>query len=388
MRRDINKYGFSTRAIHAGEEPDYGEGATGDVVCPLHLTTTYVWHTPSKSVSEFDYVRSSNPTRKAYESKLAAIEYVKYGLAFTSGMAAENAVLQALTSVGDHIIGFDDLYGGTRRLFDKVYTHLSVSYVDLNDSAALKTAIRPETKIVWIESPTNPLTKICDISSVAEIAHQYGIIVVVDNTFLSPYFMNPATLGADIVVHSTTKYIGGHSDVLGGAVMTSNDEIYEKVKAIQNNCGATLSPFDSYLTMRGLKTLSVRMEQHQRNAFAVAEFLEQHPKVNKVLYPGLTSHPQHDLARQQTRGFGGMLSFELKGSLDDAERFMQRLLLFVTAESLGGVESLVELPVKMTHVHVDKSVRDAIGISDTLIRLSAGIEDIKDLIDDLEQALK
>ncbi|MDR2383292.1 MAG: PLP-dependent aspartate aminotransferase family protein [Prevotellaceae bacterium] len=387
MKRDINKYGFSTRAIHAGEEPNYAEGATGDVVAPLHLTTTYVWHNPSKPVSEFDYVRSSNPTRKAYEAKLASIEYVKHGLAFASGMAAENAVLQALTASGDHIIGFDDLYGGTRRLFDKVYTNLSVSYIDLNDLALFEATIRPETKIVWVESPTNPLTKICDIAAVAKIAHQHGLILVVDNTFLSPYFMKPASLGADIIVHSTTKYIGGHSDVLGGAVLMSDDDLYEKVKAIQNNCGAVLSPFDSYLNMRGIKTLSVRMEQHQRNAFAIARFLEAHPKVNKTLYPGLESHPQHELIKQQTTGFGGMLSFELKGVLEDAERFMDKLALFVTAESLGGVESLIELPVKMTHVHVDKAVRDAIGITDTLIRVSVGIEDSKDLIADLEQAL-
>jgi cystathionine gamma-lyase len=388
MRRDINKYGFSTRAIHAGEEPDYAEGAEGDVVAPLHLTTTYVWHNPSKPVSEYDYVRSSNPTRKSYETKLAAIENVKYGLAFASGMAAETAVLQALTAPGDHIIGFDDLYGGTRRLFDKVFTTLSISYIDLNDLDMLETAIRPETKIVWIESPTNPLTKICDIAAVAEVAHKHGLVVVVDNTFLSPYFMKPAGLGADVVVHSTTKYIGGHSDVLGGAVLMSDDTLYDKVKTIQNNCGAVLSPFDSYLNMRGIKTLSVRMEQHQRNAFTIARFLENHPKVNKVLYPGLESHPKHELIKQQATGFGGMLSFELKGTLEDAEKFMGKLALFVTAESLGGVESLIELPAKMTHVHVEKAVRDAIGITDTLIRVSVGIEDAKDLIEDLEQAFE
>jgi cystathionine gamma-lyase len=387
MRRDVTKYGFSTRSIHAGEEPNYEQGATGDVVTPLHLTTTYVWHNPSKPVSEYDYVRSSNPTRKAYETKLAAIENVKYGLAFASGMAAETAILQALTSPGDHIIGFDDLYGGTRRLFDKVYTNLLISYVNLNDLEKFEATIRPETRIVWIESPTNPLIKICDIAVVAEVAHKHGLIVVVDNTFLSPYFLKPAELGADIIVHSTTKYIGGHSDVLGGAVLMSDDDLYEKVKAIQNNCGAVLSPFDSYLNMRGIKTLSVRMEQHQKNAFVVARYLESHPKVNKVLYPGLESHPQHELVKRQSSGFGGMLSFELKGTLEDAEKFMDQLTLFVTAESLGGVESLIELPSKMTHVHVDKSVREAIGISDTLIRVSVGIEDVKDLIADLEHAL-
>jgi cystathionine gamma-lyase len=387
MRRDIDKYGFSTRAIHAGEEPSYSKETAGDVVTPIHLTSTYAWRNPSSPVSEYDYVRSSNPTRKAYETKLAAIEYVKHGLAFASGMAAENAVLQALTSHGDHIIGFDDLYGGTRRLFDKVYTHLSVSYIDLNDLSLLEASIRPETKLVWIESPTNPLIKICDIAAVAEIAHRHGIIVVVDNTFLSPYFMKPATLGADVIVHSTTKYIGGHSDVLGGAVLMSDDGLFDKLKAVQNNCGAVLSPFDSYLNMRGIKTLSIRMEQHQRNAFAVARFLESHPRVKRVLYPGLESHPQHELVKRQTTGFGGMLSFELEGTLQDAEKVMDRLVLFVTAESLGGVESLIELPVKMTHVHVDKQVRDAIGITDTLMRVSVGIEDAGDLIADLEQAM-
>jgi cystathionine gamma-lyase len=387
MKRDIDKYGFSTRAIHAGEEPSYAKETAGDVVTPIHLTTTYAWHNPSNPVSEYDYVRSSNPTRKAYETKLAAIEYVKHGLAFASGMAAENAILQALTSYGDHIIGFDDLYGGTRRLFDKVYTNLSVSYIDLNDLSLFEASIRPETKLVWIESPTNPLIKICDIAAVAEIAHRHGIILVVDNTFLSPYFMKPATLGADVIVHSTTKYIGGHSDVLGGAVLTSDDDLFEKLKAVQNNCGAVLPPFDSYLNMRGIKTLSVRMEQHQRNAFAVARFLESHPRVMRVLYPGLESHPQHELVKRQATGFGGMLSFELEGTLQDAEKVMDRLVLFVTAESLGGVESLIELPVKMTHVHVDKQVRDAIGITDTLMRVSVGIEDAGDLIADLEQAL-
>ncbi|MDR1169649.1 MAG: PLP-dependent aspartate aminotransferase family protein [Prevotellaceae bacterium] len=387
MRRDINRYGFSTRAIHAGEEPSYDENASGDVITPIHLTTTYAWRNPSNRVSEYDYVRSSNPTRKAYETKLAAIEYVKHGLAFASGMAAENAVLQALTSSGDHIIGFDDLYGGTRRLFDKVYTNLPVSYIDLNDFALFEATVRPETKIVWIESPTNPLMKICDIAAVAEIAHKHGIIVVVDNTFLSPYFMKPAALGADVIVHSTTKYIGGHSDVLGGAVLTSDEGIFEKLKAIQNNCGAVLSPFDSYLNMRGIKTLSVRMEQHQRNAFAIARFLESHPRVKRVLYPGLESHPRHELVKRQASGFGGMLSFELEGRLKDAENVMEKLVLFVTAESLGGVESLIELPAKMTHVHVDKQTLEAIGISDTLMRVSAGIEDAKDLIADLEQAL-
>ncbi|MDR1762458.1 MAG: PLP-dependent aspartate aminotransferase family protein [Dysgonamonadaceae bacterium] len=385
--RKLENYGFATKSIHAGESPNYSQGAAGDVVAPIHLTTTYAWHNPEQKVSDFDYVRSGNPTRKAYEEKLAAIENVRYGLAFASGLAAETTIFQTLLRPGDHVIGFDDLYGGTRRLLDDVFNYLSVSYIDLTDLELFRRSIRPETKMLWIESPTNPLIKICDIRALAEIAHSKGIIVVVDNTFMSPYFQQPAALGADIILHSTTKYIGGHSDVLGGAIMTSDDALYEKLKAAQNNCGAVLPPFDCYLNMRGIKTLAVRMEQHQKNALRIAEFLENHPKVKRVLYPGLPSHPQHELTKKQASGYGGMVSFELKGELSDAVKFMDKLSLFVTAESLGGVESLIELPVKMTHVHVAKEVCDAIGISDTLIRMSVGIENVEDLLADLEQAL-
>ena len=379
--------GFATLAIHSGERPNYSEGSTGDVVSPIHLSTTFVWHDPSRLVSEFDYSRSGNPTRKAYETKLAAIEKGAYGLAFASGMAAESAVLQALTKPTDHIIGFDDLYGGTRRLIEKVYTGLQISYVDLTRIEAFEASITPNTRIVWIESPTNPLIKVCDIQAISEIAHKHNILVVVDNTFLSPYFQNPLTLGADVVVHSTTKYIGGHSDVLGGAIVVNDPDLYEKLKGIQNNVGAVLSPFDSYLNMRGIKTLAVRMEQHQRNALAIAQYLKNHKQVKKVLYPGLPDHPQYEISKKQSTGFGGMLSFELHGDIESTKKVLGRFKIFSVAESLGGVESLVELPAYMTHVHVDKAIRESIGITDTFVRMSVGIENVEDLIADIEQAL-
>jgi cystathionine gamma-lyase len=384
---DIKRYGFSTRSVHAGEEVDFREGSAGDVVGPIHLTTTFAWRDPRTPHSEFDYVRSGNPTRKAYETKLASIENARYGLAFASGLAAESAVMQALLKPGDHVIGFDDLYGGTRRLFRDVYTHVTISYVDLSDTAAFERAITDKTTMAWIESPTNPLIKICDIEAIAAIAHRKGITVVVDNTFLSPYFQRPIDLGADVVVHSTTKYIGGHSDTLGGAVVTSDDALYEKIKAIQNNVGAVLPPFDCFLNMRGIKSLAVRMERHQSNAFALARFLEAHPRVRRVYYPGLESHPAHAVALKQTSGFGGMVSFEIEGDIDTACAFLGKLKLFSTAESLGGVESLIELPTLMTHVSVPEEIKKEIGITDTLIRMSVGLEDAEDLIADLKQAL-
>ena len=379
--------GFSTRSIHAGEEPDFREGSTGDVVTPLHLSTTFVWKDPKTPVSEFDYIRSGNPTRKALETKIASIESAKWGLAFASGLAAEAAVMQALLAPGDHVIGFDDLYGGTRRLFREVYAYVDVSYVDLSDLSAFEKALRANTRLVWIESPTNPMIKICDIEAICAAAHRRGAIVAVDNTFLSPYFMRPIELGADIVLHSTTKYIGGHSDSLGGAVVTSDDTIYEKVKAIQNSVGGVLSPFDSYLNLRGIKTLAVRMERHQQNALAIARFLEGHPKVKKVLYPGLEAHPGHEIVRRQASGFGGMISFELEGDIRTACDTLGRLKLFAIAESLGGVESLIELPALMTHASVPDDVKKQIGITDTLVRVSVGLEDAEDLIADLAQAL-
>lgn len=384
-----NKYkGFSTKAIHAGEETDRRKGSIGDVVTPIHLSTTFVWDKPGKAHSRFEYIRSDNPTRHAYETKLAALENAAHAVAFSSGLAAENALMQAVLRPGDHVIAFDDLYGGTRRLFEEVFQGIGVSYVDLSDSVEFEQAVRPDTRLLWIESPTNPMIKVCDIAELCRRAHQRGITVVVDNTFLSPYFQQPLSLGADIVVHSSTKYIGGHSDVLGGALLMSDDELHEKIRAIQNNAGAVLAPFDAYLNIRGLKTLAVRMERHQQNALKIAEFLAGHPRVKKVLYPGLPDNPHHELVKEQASGFGGMLSFELDGTLEEAMDFIGRLQLFTLAESLGGVESLIELPALMTHVGVDPEVRRSVGISDTLLRVSVGIEDAEDLIEDLQNALR
>ena len=378
--------GFATKAIHAGEEPDFRDGATGDVVVPIHLSTTFARRKVTEPTGGYEYTRSLNPTRKALESKLAALENAKYGLAFSSGLAAETTVLLSLLKTGDHIVAFDDLYGGTKRLLNHVFTSYEVSYADATDVSLVEKALKPHTRLVWIESPSNPLLKLSDIKAIAELSHKHGLILVVDNTFLSPYFQKPLDLGADIVVHSSTKYIGGHSDVLGGAVLLNNSDYYERIQYHQNAVGAVLPPFDSYLTARGIKTLAVRLEQHQKNALAIAHFLQKHPKVKKVIYPGLEGHPQHELAKRQATGFGGVLSFEIKGTIGDAEKFLEKLQIFALAESLGGVESLIELPSLMTHASVAKEIREQIGITDTLIRVSVGIEDVNDLIADLEQA--
>ncbi len=380
---------FATLAIHAGETPDFRDGATGDVVVPIHLSTTFARKNVDIATAGYDYTRSLNPTRKALETKLAVLEKAQYGLAFSSGLAAASTVLFSLLKAYDHIIGFDDLYGGTKRLFNDVLPkfNITTSYVDATDPEKVERAIHPKTKMIWIESPSNPLLKLTDIKAIADIAHRHRLLLVVDNTFLSPYFQNPLSLGADVVVHSSTKYICGHSDVLGGAVMTNDSYLYERLYFHQNSIGAVLSPFDSYLTLRGFKTLAVRMEQHQKNALAVAEYLEQHERVKRVIYPGLKSHPQYELANRQASGFGGVLSFELRGSAEDAKQFLHKLNVFSIAESLGGVESLIELPATMTHASVPKADREQIGISDTLIRVSVGIEDEKDLIADLNQAL-
>ena len=381
--------GFSTRAIHNGEEPDFREGASGDVAVPIHLSTTFARLKAGSPTAGYEYTRSLNPTRKALEEKLAALDGAKYGLAFSSGLAAASTLIISLLKAGDNVIGFDDLYGGTRRLLSNVFVNfnISISYVDATIPENIEKAIRSETRLIWIESPSNPLLKITDIRAIAGIAKKHGLILVVDNTFLSPYFQKPLELGADVVVYSTTKYIGGHSDSLGGSIVLNNEQLYEKIVYNQNAVGAVLSPFDSYLTLRGAKTLSVRMEQHQKNALALAEFLLKSSKVKRVLYPGLKDHPHHDVAVAQTSGFGGVLSFELEGTLEDAENFLSRLKLFSTAESLGGVESLVEIPAIMTHASVPKEVREKNGISDTLIRVSAGIEDTEDLIADFRNAL-
>ena len=381
---------FSTRAIHNGEEPDFRDGASGDVAVPIHLSTTFARLRADSPTAGYEYTRSLNPTRKALEEKLAALDGAKYGLAFSSGLAAATTVIISLLKAGDNVIGFDDLYGGTRRLLSNVFVNFDISatYVDATKPENIENAITPKSKLIWIESPTNPLMKLADIKAIAQIAHKHGLILVVDNTFLSPYFQRPLDLGADIVVYSTTKYIGGHSDVLGGSVVLNNDDYYKKLAYNQNAVGAVLSPFDSYLTLRGAKTLAVRMQQHQKNALALAEFLESSPKVKRVNFPLLKSHPQHALAEAQSSGSSGIFSFELVGTLDDAQNFLSKLKLFATAESLGGVESLIEIPSIMTHASVPKEVREQNGISDTLIRVSAGIEDTEDLIEDFRQALE
>jgi len=389
MSLELNNYGFATKAIHTGEEPDFSEGSPGDVVSPIHLSTTFARKKVDEPTLGYDYTRSLNPTRKALEAKLAALENAKYGLAFSSGLAAESTILLALIKPGDHIIAFDDLYGGTKRIFNQVFSKFdfNVSYVDATNAANVESAIQPNTQLVWIESPSNPLLKLCDIKAVSAITKKRNIRLVVDNTFLSPFLQNPLNLGADIVVHSSTKYIGGHSDVLGGSVMVSDTALYEKIKYHQNAVGAVLSPFDSYLTMRGIKTLQLRMQRHNQNTIEIAEFLEKHPKIYKVIYPGLKSHPQHELASTQASGFGGIISFEIKGTINDAKAFLERLTLFALAESLGGVESLIEIPAVMTHASVSKESREKIGITDTLIRVSVGVEDSIDLINDLKMAL-
>lgn len=389
MSTKESNYHFATKAIHEGETPDFRDGATGDVVVPIHLSTTFARKVVNEPTGGYDYTRSSNPTRKALETKLAALDDAQHGLAFSSGLSAASSVLFSLLKAGDHVIGFDDLYGGTKRLFNDIFQKffIATTYVDATVAQNVENAINPSTKLIWIESPSNPLLKIPDIKAIARIAHQHGLILVVDNTFLSPYFQRPLNLGADVVVYSTTKYLGGHSDVLGGAVTVNDNSFYERLSFYQNAIGAVLSPFDSYLTLHGIKTLSVRLEQHQKNALAIAEYLEKHSRVKRVIYPGLESHPQHELAKRQATGFGAVLSFELNGTIDDAEKFLSNLHVFSIAESLGGVESLIEVPSLMTHASVSKAEREKAGISETLIRVSVGIENINDLIADLQSAL-
>ncbi len=379
---------FETQAVHSGEEPNLKEGGSGDVIVPIHLATTFARKQIEEPTAGYEYSRTGNPTRFALERKLAALEGAKHGLAFASGMAAETVLALSLLKSGDHVVAFDDLYGGTRRLFTSTFQknfNVRFSYVDARDVEAVKGALRENTRMVWLESPTNPLMKLCDIKAITELAGD--TLVVVDNTFMSPYFQQPLKLGADIVVHSTTKYLNGHSDSVGGAVMLSDDTLYETLQFDQNSTGAILSPFDSYLVLRGIKTLALRMERHQENALRIAGFLEAHPKVKRVNFPGLKSHPQHELAKRQMSGFGGMLSFELKGGLKEARSFLGRLKLFSLAESLGCVESLIEHPALMTHASVPKKVREQIGITNSLVRVSVGIEHADDLIADLESAL-
>lgn len=375
---------FSTRAIHVGQEPD---PTTGAIITPIYQTSTYVQESLGQHKG-YEYSRTHNPTRTALEQCLASLENGKHGLAFASGMAACATVMNLL-SAGDHVIVGDDVYGGVYRLFEKVLSRykLTFSYVDASQLAEVKKAIRCDTKMLWLETPTNPLLKLADLKALSIIAKEAGLISVVDNTFASPFFQRPLDMGIDVVVHSTTKYIGGHSDVVGGAIVTSRDDLHESLKFHQNAVGGVPGAFDSWLTLRGLKTLSIRMKEHQSNALAIAEFLEKHPAIQKVVYPGLASHPQHDLAKKQMSGFGGMVSCVVKGGQVGAAKLLQGTRLFALAESLGGVESLIGHPATMTHASIPQEIRLARGIVDGLVRLSVGIEDTEDLIKDLELAL-
>ena len=378
---------FATKAIHVGEEPALAR--EGDVVVPIHLSTTFARREVEKPKGGYEYSRTANPTRDALELRLAALEESRYALAFASGLAAEASLVLSLLKKGDHVVAFDDLYGGTRRLFSQILSNfgLDFTYVDAREVRNVDRAVGERTKMIWLESPTNPLLKICDIKAISEVASRHHAITVVDNTFMSPYFQNPLQLGADVVLHSATKYLGGHSDVLGGAIMTSNEEIYAKAKFNQNAIGAVPSPFDCFLLMRGLKTLALRMERHQLNATRVAQHLEGHSAVENVVYPGLKSHPQYALGKRQTSGFGGVVSFEVKGTLRDVKRFLRGVKVFSLAESLGGVESLIEHPASMTHASVPGKAREGLGITERLVRASVGIEDANDLIEDLDGAL-
>ena len=377
--------GFATRAIHVGQDADPTTGAT---IVPIYQTSTYTQQAPGQHKG-YEYSRTANPTRTALEECVASLEGARYGLAFASGLAATTATMSIL-SPGDHVVAGDDLYGGTYRLFDKVLPRqagLNFTYADTTDPASVEKALRPETKLLWLETPTNPMLTLSDIAALSEMARERGAVVAVDNTFASPYFQNPLALGADIVVHSTTKYMGGHSDVIGGAVATSLEEHYEKIRFYQNAAGAVPGPFDSWIVLRGLKTLAVRMRQHEENALAVARFLQDHPEVETVNYPGLPGHPQHDLAKRQMSGFSGMVSFTLKGGAEAAYAAVQKTELFHFAESLGGVESLITHPATMTHAAIPKEQREARGVTDGLMRLSVGIEDNDDLIADLDRAI-
>jgi len=375
---------FSTKAIHAGQAPD---PSTGAVVTPVYQTSTFAQSGLGEHKG-YEYARTGNPTRSALETCIASLEGGQYGLAFSSGLAAEQTVLSLLRS-GDHLISCDDLYGGTYRLFERVISRYNIqsSYVTTNSIADYERAIRPNTRLIWLEALTNPLLRLVDIRAIAELAHQHNILLVVDNTFVSPYFLQPLDLGADIVSHSTTKYINGHSDVIGGAVVTNNEELYQDLKFHQNAAGAVPGPFDAWLTLRGIKTLPIRMRQHQENAYTVAKFLTEHARVERVYYPGLASHPDYELAKRQLSGFGGMVSFQIKGQLADIDAVVRRLQVITFGESLGAIESLLCHPASMTHSSIPREIREARGINDTLLRLSVGLEDIEDLLKDIDQAL-
>ena len=378
---------FATRAIHAGQEPD---PSTGAIMTPIYATSTYVQQSPGKHKG-YDYARSINPTRLAYERCIADLEGGTRGFAFASGLSAMATALDALDS-GSHIIASDDLYGGTFRLFERVRrrsANLDFTFIDMTDPGVLRKHIKPNTRMIWIETPSNPLLKLIDLEAVAKIARERKIISVSDNTFASPWIQRPIEFGFDIVVHSATKYLNGHSDLVNGVIVVGEDkELADQIAFLQNSVGAVASPFDSFLVMRSLKTLSLRMERHCSNALEIARWLEEQPEVESVKYPGLKSHPQHDLARTQMRGFGGMVTIVLKTDLAGTRRFLENTHLFALAESLGGVESLINHPALMTHASVPKEQREALGVGDSLVRLSVGVEDVRDLIDDLKIAFE
>ncbi len=378
------KYKFETRAIHAGCEP---ESVTGAVMTPIFQTSTFVQESPGKKKG-YTYARTHNPTRTALEENIVSLEEGNYGLAFPSGMATISTVIHMLNA-GDHLLCCNDVYSGTFRALEKVFKryHLESDFVDLASHQSLEEHIKDNTKMIWIESPSNPLLKISDIAAITDIAKRNNVLTVSDNTFATPYFQKPLNLGVDFVLHSTTKYLNGHSDVIGGAIVTNDKELYDKIQFIQNTTGSVPGPFDCFLVLRGIKTLAIRMERHAENAMRIAQFLENHSKVRSVIYPGLRSHPQHELAKKQMSGYGGIISFFIKGGLGEAKGFLERVKIFSLAESLGGVESLIEHPAIMTHASLPQEVREDLGISDELIRISTGIENIDDLIDDLERAL-
>jgi cystathionine gamma-lyase len=380
--------GFGTKAIHSGQEPD---PISGGVSVAINLSTTYAQKFPGEPFGHFDYARCGHPTREAFEKALAAVEHGKHGMAFASGCAVTTCIIQTFTKLGDHVVACDDVYGGTQRYMRQVSQErngVDYTFVDMTDIKKVEEAIKPNTKLIWIETPTNPTLKVCDIEAITTVAKAKGIITVVDNTFPSPYLQSPLLLGADISVNSVTKYIGGHSDVVMGVLTTNSTEFKDKLFFTSKTIGGTPGPFDCYMALRGLKTLKVRMEAHCRSAQTIAEYLEAHPQVEKVIYPGLTSHPQHEVAKKQMRGFGGMITFFLKGGIEESRRFLAAMKTMTLAESLGGVESLIECPAVMTHFSVPVEVRKQLGISDNLIRVSVGLEDVEDLVYDLKQAFE
>lgn len=378
--------GLGTRAIHAGQQPD---PATGAIMTPIYATSTYVQSSPGVHQG-YEYSRSQNPTRQAYEACIADLEGGVAGFAFASGLAAAATALELLDS-GSHVIAMDDLYGGSYRLFDKVRRRtaaLDFSFVDLNDLDAVAAALTPQTRMIWAETPTNPMLKLVDLAALSAFAREHGLILVVDNTFCSPMVQRPIELGADIVLHSATKYLNGHSDIVGGVLVAADVELGKQLAFLQNSIGAVAGPFDAFLAMRGLKTLHLRMREHCASALKIAQWLEAHPAVEKVIYPGLPSHPQHELAKRQMQGFGGIVTIRIKGGLEASRRMLEQTRLFALAESLGGVESLIEHPAIMTHASVPAEKRAELGIDDGLIRLSVGVEDVEDLIAELDACLR